>query len=123
MEPGLKPGQLVWVDKISLRSGDPSFGDVVLAREPDSGQLVVKRVVGVPGDSVGIEDGALVRNGEIVVEAYTNQRDMAGFYFGPDPVPPGHVFLLGDNRFTSSDSRAYGPVPISGLEGRVLFQT
>ncbi len=123
MEPGLKPGQLVLADKLSLRFDEPSAGDVVLAREPGSGQLVVKRVVAVGGDTVGIEDGTLIRNGVIVAEGYTNQSDMDGFFFGPDPVPDGQVFLLGDNRFTSSDSRAYGPVLISELEGRVLFQS
>ncbi|MFN0029351.1 MAG: signal peptidase I [Acidimicrobiales bacterium] len=123
MEPGLKAGQFVLADKLSFRFGSPSPGDVVLAREPGSGQLVVKRVVAVGGDSVGIEDGVLIRNGTIVSEDYTNQSDMSGFYFGPDPVPAGHVFLLGDNRFTSSDSRGYGPVPFSELEGRVLFQS
>lgn len=123
MEPGLRPGQLVLADKFSLRFSDPSPGDVVLAREPGSGQLVVKRVVAVGGDRVGIEDGTLIRNGVIVSENYTDQSDMAGFFFGPDLVPAGHVFLLGDNRFTSSDSRAYGPVPISELEGQVLFQS
>lgn len=122
MSPGLDPGQLVWADKLSLRWGDPSRGDIVLAREPDSDRLVVKRVVAVGGDSVGIEDGILVLNGANVTEPFANHTDMDGFYFGPYLIPPGHVFLLGDNRFTSSDSRAYGPVPTGNLEGRVLFQ-
>jgi hypothetical protein len=69
---------------------------------------------------VGIEDGLLVVNGATVVEKYIDNENMDGFYFGPDVVPAGHVFLLGDNRDTSEDSRAFGPVAVDEIDGRVL---
>ena len=55
-----------------------------------------------------------------VDEDYIENSDMDGFFFGPDVVPAGHVFLLGDNRADSVDSRAFGPVAVDDIEGRVL---
>ena len=54
------------------------------------------------------------------IEDYIENSGMDGFFFGPDVVPAGHVFLLGDNRADSVDSRAFGPVAVDDIEGRVL---
>ena len=74
------------------------------------------------GDSVGIENGLLVLNGKTVVEKYIDNENMEGFYFGPDVVPAGDVFVLGDNRDTSVDSRAFGPIAVDDIEGKVLIR-
>ena len=55
-----------------------------------------------------------------VVESYIDNENMDGYYFGPDAVPKGSVFLLGDNRDTSEDSRTFGPVDVDDIDGRVL---
>jgi signal peptidase I len=121
MAPTLSPGAVLLVDKLTFLSRDPRRGDVVVAADPRNGASIVKRVVAVGGDSVGIEDGQLVVNGRTIVERYVDNDNMDGFYFGPDEVPSGTVFLLGDNRDTSEDSRAFGPVDVDDIDGKVLI--
>jgi signal peptidase I len=120
MAPTLSSGAVVLVDKISFRARDPHRGEIVVAVDPRTGESIVKRVVAVGGDLVGIENGLLVVNGTSVVEKYIDNHNMDGFYFGPDAVPAGHVFLLGDNRATSEDSRTFGPVAVDDIDGRLL---
>jgi signal peptidase I len=120
MEPTLRPGAVVLIDKVSYRSHDPRRGDVVVTSDPRNDSPIVKRVVAVGGDSVAIENGSLVVNGFTVSETYIDNTDMAGFYFGPDVVPGGEVFVLGDHRADSVDSRAFGPISVDSIDGRVL---
>ena len=120
MAPTIRPGAVLVIDKFTYLARKPHRGEVVVAVDPRSGASIVKRVVAVGGDSVGIENGALVVNGAVVVEKYIDNDNMAGFYFGPDEVPPDHVFLLGDNRDTSEDSRTFGPIDVDDIDGRVL---
>ncbi len=120
MEPTLPAGAVLLIDKVSFVARQPRRGDIVVTDDPRTGEAIVKRVVAIAGDSVGIDDGQLIVNGANVIEDYIDNDNMDGFFTGPDVVPAGHVFLLGDNRDTSSDSRAFGPVPIDDLDGRVL---
>jgi signal peptidase I len=116
MRPTLEPGDHVLLDKLI----EPRRGD--LAVFVQAGQLMVKRVVGLGGDEIGIEDGELVVNGHIVYEPYVNHRLLDGVYFGPVTVPAGYVFVMGDNRSNSTDSRSFGPVPRGAVLGRVDFR-
>ena len=120
MEPTVPSGALLLIDKLSMRARDPHRGEIVVASDPRTHASIVKRVVAVAGDSVGIDNGQLVVNDVKVVEGYIDNEGMDGYYFGPDVVPPGHVFLLGDNRLTSEDSRAFGPVDVDAVDGRLL---
>jgi len=120
MAPTLRSGAAVVIDKLSFRWRDPRRGEIVTASDPGTGEPIVKRVVAVGGDHIGIEDGRLVRNGAPVDESYIDNTDMDGYYFGPVTVPSGEVFLLGDHRADSVDSRRYGTVPVGDLEGRLL---
>jgi signal peptidase I len=122
MEPTLHDGDALVIDTLTYRFADPAVGDIVVATAPDTGQSVVKRVVATSGDLIGIEDGVLMRNGRAVDEPYANQDQMSGYYWGPVTVPEGMVFLLGDNRLESVDSRSYGPVPVDAVEGRYVFR-
>ncbi|MFG2110978.1 signal peptidase I [Micromonospora chersina] len=116
MRPTLQPGDHVLVGKLA----EPGRGDLaVFAR---SGELSVKRVVALGGDEIGIEDGELVVNGRTVEEPYVDHRLLDGVYFGPVTVPPGSVFVLGDNRTDSIDSRTFGPVARSDVLGRVVLR-
>ncbi|MEO8267391.1 MAG: signal peptidase I [Ilumatobacteraceae bacterium] len=120
MEPTVPSGAVLLVDKITMRARDPRRGEIVVASDPRTGASIVKRVVAIGGDSVGIDNGQLVVNGVKIVEHYIDNDGMDGFYFGPDVVPPGHVFLLGDHRATSEDSRAFGPVDVDAIDGRLM---
>lgn len=121
MAPTLTPGRMILVDKLSLRWRGPRAGEIVTTVDPLTGAPIVKRVVAVAGDDVGIEDGVLVVNGVAVPDPHADQATMEGDYFGPVPVPAGHVFLLGDRRGESVDSRRFGPVPVASIDGRLLL--
>lgn len=120
MEPTLRPGDQVLVDKLAYRRGEPRRGDLAAFDAPDrSGDVVLKRIVAVPGDSVAIEDGILFINRRPRREPYVDYSRVDSVYFGPVTVPRDGVFVLGDNRAASQDSRDYGPVPQRSLIGRV----
>ena len=118
MSPTIHPGDHLLV-RHGLGLGDPVAGDVVMIQAP-TGQLMVKRVVAVGGQRVGIRDGRLVVDGKVQSEPYTDPDAIDSVYFGPVNVPAGHVFVLGDNRFGSEDSREYGSLPLSAVQGKVL---
>jgi len=120
MAPTYRDGDLLVVDGLSVGVPGPARHDVVIVTNPRTGQLLVKRVAAVAGDQVGIADGVLVVNGNPVAERYVDQNLMDSVYFGPVTVPRGAVFVLGDNRSSSIDSRDFGPVPVADVRGRVL---
>ena len=120
MSPGFRQGDLLVVDRLTYRFRDPRPGEVVVTKSPTTGDLIVKRVVAVGGQNAGIEDGRLVVDGVIFDESYINNVGMAGYFFGPNPVPQGEVLLLGDNRDESVDSREFGTVSVDSITGRVL---
>lgn len=117
MAPTLRPGDHLLVEKLTTQDGWKR-GDL-LAFEARDGVLMVKRLVGQPGDRIAIRDGILVVNGHPLRESYVDRRDVDGVYFGPLRVPPGHLFLLGDSRGDSIDSRRFGAVPVDAVLGRV----
>jgi signal peptidase I len=119
MEPTLRSGDQVLVDKRAYRDGLPRRGDLVVFHAPDSGSVTLKRAIGLPGDAVAIEDGVLVVNGHRKVESYADPDAIDSVYFGPVRVRPGTVFFLGDNRLDSRDSRDFGAVAKHDLIGRV----
>ena len=118
MSPTLRAGDHVLVNKLAYRFGEPRRRDLVVLRSA-SGELLLKRVVGVGGDSVGVEDGVLHVNGRAVREPFVDRRLVDSVYFGPVRVPSGAVFVMGDRRSNSVDSRTFGPVPLARVVGRV----
>jgi signal peptidase I len=123
MSPTLHDGDEVLVEKVGPRLGRVGRTDVVVFTAPGTrSTLMVKRVAAVAGDRVGIEDGLLVVNGRSVVERYLDQATVDGVYFGPVTVPSGSVFVLGDDRADSVDSRVFGSVPVGRVVGRVLLR-
>ena len=84
MAPALSPGAMLLIDKVTFHTRDPHRGEIVVAIDPRTGDSIIKRVVAVGGDSVGIEDGQLLLNGEPVVEDYIDNDGMEGFFTGPD---------------------------------------
>ncbi|MFP4224445.1 MAG: signal peptidase I [Phycisphaeraceae bacterium] len=118
---------------------EPERGDVVTFWSPEDGQRMVKRVVGLPGDTVALADGRLIVNSQFarysgplgrtaVRETIAGRTHLVRFVptrpvkrdFGPVRVPPGHYFMLGDNRDNSRDSRFFGTVPGSAITGEAF---
>lgn len=123
MSPTLQPGDRVIAAKFAYRLGDPRRGDLAVFRNPENGsEDLIKRVVATSGDEVEIRDGVLYVNGERKEEPYVNYRLTDSVFFGPEKVPAAHVFVMGDNRSNSRDSREFGPVPEKDLLGKVLVR-
>jgi signal peptidase I len=117
MEPTLSDGDRVLVAK--LRRTRPRRGDLVAFQEPGSNGVLLKRVVALAGDRVAIEDGRLVVNDRPQREPYADPDEIDSVYFGPVDVPVRTVFVLGDNRSNSVDSRQFGAIRESALIGEV----
>jgi signal peptidase I len=119
MEPTIDTGAVVWINSLAPRLGPVEAGTVVSARLGD-GSTVVKRLMATGGQTVEIYEGVLRIDGRELEEPYADQTDMGGIFFGPVRVPQGHIFLLGDNRIDSIDSRVFGPVPEDEVQGTLL---
>jgi signal peptidase I len=123
MQPTLYENEWVFINKIVYEFGSPKRGDIVILKDPSEDDThkdhLVKRIVGMPGDTLEIRNGQLYINGELQVEPYTDVAIEDGD-FGPVTVSPKHYFVMGDNRHMggSKDSRAFNEVPRSSIEGR-----
>ena len=127
MEPTVAAGSIVWVNKAGPRLAGPRPGQLVVFNGPDDGEMpdeavLLKRVVATEGQTVAILDGVLFVDGAEAKEPYVNRRTIDGVYFGTVTVPAGQLFVLGDNRETSVDSRDFGPIPATAVQGTVLGQ-
>ncbi|MFW5470966.1 signal peptidase I [Knoellia sp. CPCC 206435] len=121
MEPTLHPGSVVLIDKLGPRLRGVQREDVVVFRNPQDGRAAVKRVVALAGQQVAIRDAELFVDGSRVVEPQVDRSRIDGTWFGPVVVPEGSVFVLGDARSGSVDSRVFGPVPLGAVVGRVAL--
>ncbi|SCG82966.1 signal peptidase I [Proteiniborus sp. DW1] len=115
----------ILVNKISYFFEKPLRGDVVIFNPPIEGrehELFIKRVIAVAGDYFEISDSTLYINGIAVYEEYINNNNSSNkeFKLLKGRVPEGHVFLLGDNRDNSNDSRVFGFVPIKSIKGKAI---
>lgn len=119
MQPTLKAGYYVIVDRLAYKIGKPHRGDIIIFRYPPDPQRepYIKRVIGLPGDTVQITDGKVYVNGEQLIEPYIAA---APDYDGTWTVPQDSLFVLGDNRNRSSDSHSWGMVPIENVIGKAL---
>ena len=124
MLPGLEDGQLLAVDWLAYVLTDPARGDlVVFERTEDGGGRQLKRTIGLPGEKVRIAEGRVWIDGLELKEPYLSDRPRTrGVEEGEWRVGDGEVFVLGDNRVSSTDSRAYGPVPKGRIEGRAWLR-
>jgi signal peptidase I len=119
MEPNLHHGEFVIVSKINYRIGEPNRGDVVVFDFPRNiTQEYIKRVIGLPGEHILIEDGIVIVDGTMLSEPYLN---MAPQYEGEWVVAEDTLFVLGDNRNNSSDSHTWGLVPMNNVIGEALL--
>ncbi|EFM10296.1 signal peptidase I [Paenibacillus curdlanolyticus YK9] len=122
MEPTLHDRDWLFVNKLVYLLRNPKLDEVVILRDPTDDpdkRLLVKRVVGVPGDKIEIRQKVLFRNGVQVEEPYVDTA-IEDFDYGPYTVPEGFYFVMGDNRHSraSRDSRSFGPVERERINGR-----
>jgi signal peptidase I len=117
MEPNLHTDQRLVVEKISYNFHAPRRDDIVVLKvRKDSEELLIKRVIGLPGDTIQVTNGVVYINGEPFEEPYLASPTRGDY--GPIEVPPLHVFVMGDNRNASNDSRSFGPIPLDNIIGR-----
>ncbi len=127
MEPNLHTNQRLVVEKVSYNSylreflhSSPERGNVVVVSVPNqNGELLIKRVIGLPGDTIMVHDGQVFVNNAAINEPYLKDATLG--LFGPIIVPPDQIFVLGDNRNFSNDSRSFGAVPLNAVVGRAWF--
>ena len=119
MEPTLISGEYVIVSKLSYRLGSPQRGDIIVFHPPPNPkEEYIKRVIGLPGDQVTIENGFVSVNGQRLNETYLRAKPN---YTGTWTVPEGQLFVLGDNRNNSSDSSKWGTVPMDYVVGKAVL--
>lgn len=145
MEPNIQDNQRLVVEKVSYRLHLPERGDIVVLKPPNWEPLslderviswfctvlpiectlevpdpLIKRVIGLPGEMIEIKDGQVYINGEMLQEPYLKQATFGNT--GPRIIAPGHVFVLGDNRGASNDSRSFGEVALANIVGRAWLR-
>jgi len=130
MEPNFYDKEYLIVDEISYRFNEPQRGDIIVFRYPRNPQeYFIKRLIGLPGEKIQIKDGDVYvynnscPNGCVLDEPYLNSNNKT-YALSEDEVKLGEdeIFVLGDNRNASKDSRAFGPVNKSFIIGKVFFR-
>ncbi|KMT22438.1 signal peptidase I [Clostridium cylindrosporum] len=113
---------MLGVEKVSLFKKDFKHGDIIIFDPGSKGQgIYIKRIIGLPGDTVEIKDGGVYVNDKHLNETYLDPNT----YTDNDlkiSIKEGYVFVLGDNREVSEDSRNIGPVPIENIKGHAIFR-
>jgi signal peptidase I len=117
MQPTLYEGDFVFVNRLAYKLGTPGRGDIIVFHYPPDPQRepYIKRVVGLPGETVRINNGHVFVNDIAIREPYIKASPA---YQGSWLVPEGQIFVLGDNRNNSSDSHSWGMVPIENIIGK-----
>ncbi len=122
MAPLISDQERIFINKIVYRFEPISRGDVVVFWYPlDRSKSFIKRVVGLPGETVDIRRGRVYVNGEGLLEPYVPPQYFDATNFGPVRVPDGEYFVMGDHRDSSNDSRVFGTVPATYIYGRAVF--
>jgi signal peptidase I len=128
MEPYFHNGEYILTNKIAYKLGEPVRGDVVIFKSPRNKDIdYIKRVIGKPGDTVGLRDSAIYVNGKKLGEPYLGPGVyiFGGSYLREGSemtIPSGLYFVMGDNRPHSSDSREFGPISKEDFIGKAILR-
>lgn len=119
MSPLIASGEIVLINTIAYHLRAPSRGDIIaFHHDAPTPEIFIKRVIGLPGDRVQIDQGRVFVNGAELQEPYVHYPDQRSF--AEVTVPAGDLYVLGDNRAVSEDSRAWGFVQQNQLLGKAL---
>jgi signal peptidase I len=122
MNPLLSDQERIFINKFVYRFEPIERGDVVVFWYPlDRSKSFIKRVVGLPGETIEIRSGHLYVNGQELTDQYVPAGYIDGSNYGPRRIPFGNYFVMGDHRDSSNDSRVFGPVPRSYIYGKAVF--
>ncbi len=124
MQPTLVEGNRILVSRLAYELGTPVRGEIVIFEPPvtpASPTPYIKRVIGLAGEQLDIANGKVFINNQELLEPYAKGETRA-IRWVHLLIPPGTVFLMGDNRENSYDSRSFGPVPVSSLQGRAILR-
>ncbi|MEG2575304.1 MAG: signal peptidase I [Christensenella sp.] len=120
MQPTLHTSERLAVEKVSRYVGLPARGDIIIVHYPDgTNNNYVKRAIGLPGETVEVKDSTVYINGEALDEEYTNKEE-AYADMQPVVVPQDSIFVMGDNRANSMDSRMVGPIKHEWIVGHAV---
>jgi signal peptidase I len=120
MEPNLHPNQRLIVDKLSYRLHSPQRDDIVVVDLPDMEEMLVKRIIALPAETVEVRRGIVYVNGAPIPEPYAH--DLTPYDMAPLTLGPLAYFVMGDNRGNSNDSRSFGPIVRDEIVGRVWLR-
>jgi signal peptidase I len=116
MNPTLQNGEYILVNRLAYITGQPQRGDIIVFRLPqDEQQDLIKRVIGLPGDTISVNNGIVTINGAVLNEPYIAQPPI---YNDNRVVPEGYLYVLGDNRNDSRDSHQWGLLPVDHVIGK-----
>jgi signal peptidase I len=118
MSPTIMQGDRVMVNKMTYSFRKPKRGDIIALKIVH--KRLIKRIIGLPGDIIEVKDGRLYRNGKEVVQGWYPYNINRGSY-GPRIIRDKYIFVMGDNRILSMDSRDFGPIPYKDVIGEVVF--
>ncbi|MBK9928042.1 MAG: signal peptidase I [Anaerolineales bacterium] len=119
MNPTLQNGEYILVSRVTYKTGQPQRGDIIVFSLPtDQRQDLIKRVIGLPGETVSVQDGEVKINGFVLQEPYIAQPPI---YNGEWTVGDNELFVLGDNRNDSKDSHQWGLLPQENVIGKALL--
>lgn len=120
MEPGIVTGERIIVNLLSYTLGAPRRGDVVVFRSPrDTSKDYIKRVIGLPQEEIEVRDGETFINGEKIEEPYVTMHDRTDV--PRTRISRGCIWVMGDNRANSEDSRRWGQLPLTVVRGRAFL--
>ena len=130
MEDTILTGDMVFSEKISYYMREPEYGDIVTFMDPEvAGRTLIKRVIAVGGQEVDLRDGTVYVDGRALIEPYTDGKPSYPLYRTannveisfPYTVPEDEIWVMGDNRTSSQDSRYFGSVKLSSVTGRAAL--
>ena len=132
MEPNFYSGDYIVTSRQAYTLfGEPERGDIIVFKtdlqdEDGKNKNLIKRIIGLPGDVVSMQDGYIYINGELLDEPYVKEQGISDLVIGGDmdpvTVPEGELFCCGDNRGVSLDSRSIGTIPIDSIVGKVKIR-